>query len=118
MAFFDFIKKKEKDIYSNRYQGKPFLKLVDSFVLDCIGQLDASQDALLNQMLPKLQKTFNNEGTWQEIVMRQLQFETKVKAAILELWVKNQNIAKQNGTTLEPMEFVTMFVDNNIPVNE
>ncbi len=33
----------------DRYEGRPFLKLVDSFVLDCMGELDASQAFLLDQ---------------------------------------------------------------------
>lgn len=100
---------------SNRYEGKPFLKIVDSFVLDCIGELDQSQEVLLVQMLPKLQATFKHGGTWQEIVISQLNFDVDARVVINELWVKNKNIAKQNGVILAPMQFVEMFVDNNFP---
>jgi len=98
----------------DRYKGKPFLKLVDSFVMDCIGELDASQAALLDQMTPNFQATFSSAGTWQEIVMSELQFEPTVKDAIRQLWVKNQGIAIKNGVTLQPIEFTHMFVDNNV----
>ena len=47
----------------DRYEGRPFLKLVDSFVLDCMGELDASQAFLLDQMLPTLQATFDHRGS-------------------------------------------------------
>lgn len=111
MAFFDFIKKKGTP---DRYAGKPFLKIVDCFVLDCIGELDQSQAALLEQMLPKLRATYGHGGTWQEIVISQLQFDPDIRTTTNELWVKNQNIAKQNGVVLEPMQFVQMFVDANV----
>ncbi|MGQ7958872.1 hypothetical protein ACUTAF_14395 [Pseudomonas sp. SP16.1] len=112
MALFDFLRKKQTP--QDRYAGKPFLKLVDSFVLKCIGELDASQEDLLQQMTPKLQKTFSHSGSWEEIVMDQLHFGAEVRSAITELWEKNQGIAKQNGTTLTPMQFVEMFVANNV----
>ncbi len=46
--------------------------------------------------------------------MAQLQFGPDVRLAIQELWVKNQEIAKHHGRTLEPMAFVEMFVDANV----
>lgn len=112
MAIFDFLKKKQP--LQDRYAGKPFLKLVDSFVLKCIGELDASQEDQLLQMTPKLQQTFSHSGSWEEIVMDQLHFSPEVRPAIKDLWAKNQDIAKQNGATLTPMQFVEMFVANNV----
>lgn len=112
MAIFDFLKKKQQS--QDRYPSKPFLKLVDSFVLKCIGELDASQENLLLQMTPKFQQTFSHSGSWEEIVMDQLNFGPEVRTAIRELWAKNQGIAKQNGVVLSPMQFVEMFVANNV----
>ena len=112
MAIFDFLKKKTQP--QDRYAGKPFLKLVDSFVLKCIGELDASQENLLLQMTPKFQQTFSHSGSWEEIVMDQLHFGPEVRTSIRDLWAKNQGIAKQNGVVLSPMQFVEMFVANNV----
>lgn len=112
MAIFDFLKKKLQP--QDRYAGKPFLKLVDSFVLKCIDELDVSQENLLLQMTPKLQKTFSHTGSWEEIVMDQLHLGPDVRTTIRTLWAKNQEIAKQNGVVLSPMQFVEMFVANNV----
>lgn len=109
---FGFLKKKPVD----RYEGKPFLKLVDSFVLSSIGELDPSQRSSLEQMTPDFQRTFKRQGTWEDIVMAELAFEPEVKSAIANLWVKNQEIARINGSTLAPMAFVEMFVAKNIRV--
>jgi len=46
--------------------------------------------------------------------MDQLHFGPEVRSAIKDLWAKNQGIAKHNGTTLTPMQFVEMFVANNV----
>ena len=71
MGLFGFGKKPQP---VDRYAGKPFLKLVDSFVLKAIGELDPSQESLLVQMTPKFQETFACSGSWEEIVISQLQF--------------------------------------------
>jgi hypothetical protein len=99
----------------DRYAGKPFLKLVDSFILKSIGELDASTEAVLEQMTPKLRQTFSHAGTWDEIVEAQLGFKPGVRDGIRDLWARNQEIARQNGVTLTPMEFTEMFVASNIP---
>ena len=98
----------------DRYAGNPFLKLVDSFVLKCIGALDEPSEAALEQMTPKLRQTFNHTGTWEEIVMSQLNFDPTVRSAIRDLWDRNQEIARQNGVTLTPMQFTEMFVAKNV----
>ena len=98
----------------DRYAGKPFLKLVDSFVLKCIGELDPSNEALLEQITPKLRQTFDHTGTWEEIIMDQLRFGPTIRSDIRNLWARNQEIARQNGLTLTPMQFTEMFVANNV----
>jgi len=111
MGLFGFGKKPQP---VDRYAGKPFLKLVDSFVLKCISQLDSSQEILLLQMTPKLQEVYSSNGTWEEIVVAQLHFPSNINEAIQAMWFKNQDIAKQNGVALTPMQFVEMFVANNV----
>jgi hypothetical protein len=108
---FDRSKKKPSD---DRYAGKPFLKLVDSFVLKTIGHLDPSQEAVLKEMTPKLQEAFKRSGEWEEIVMAELRFGPEVQGAIRDLWEKNQMIARQNGVPLTPLAFTEMFVANNV----
>ena len=112
MGLFGFGKKPAQRV--DRYAGKPLLKLVDSFVLKCIGELDPSQELLLVQMTPKFQEVFACPGTWEEIVIAELHFQPGIQASIQALWTKNQGIAKLNGVTLTPMQFVEMFVESNV----
>ena len=111
MGIFGFGKRPEP---ADRYAGKPFLKLVDSFVLQCIGELDPSQESVLVQMTPKLQAAYLSSGTWEDIVVAQLHFPPNIGEAIRAMWDKNQDIAIQNGVTLTPMQFVEMFVADNV----
>lgn len=111
MGLFGADKKEEA---TDRYAGKPFLKLVDSFVLKCIGELDNSEESLLVQMTPKFQEIFSCPGSWDEIVVSQLQFPPNIREAIKMLWTENQSIAKKNGLAFSPMQFVEMFVKDNV----
>ncbi len=107
----------KKEVPKDRYAGKPLLKLIDSFILKTIGQLDPAQEKLLEQMVPKLQQTFGMTGTWEEIVLSQLNLSPDVRASIQALWERNQTIAKQNGVVLTPLQFTEMFVEKNIPLD-
>ncbi len=69
---------------------------------------------MLVQMTPKLQEVYSSGGTWEEIVVAQLHFPPNIGEAIQAMWYKNQDVAKQNGVTLAPMQFVEMFVANNV----
>jgi len=51
-----------------RYAGKPFLRLIECYILGRIGELDGKQGAVLEGMTPKLRATYNRAGTWQNIV--------------------------------------------------
>lgn len=65
MGLLGFGKKKPVQtavVLPDRYAGKPFLKLVDAFVLKCISALDPTQQAPLVQMAPKFQETFGCPG--------------------------------------------------------
>lgn len=98
----------------NRYEGKPFLKFVDSFILKAIGELDPEMEAKLEKVTPQLQQTFFSGGTWEEIVMEQLDYTPAVREQIRGLWAENQASAAQQGGVLEPMQFVALFVAENI----
>jgi hypothetical protein len=112
MGLLDIFKKTPQQ--SDRYVGKPLLRLVDSFVLKCIGELDASSEAKLREMEPKLRQVYNCSGTWEEIIISQLHFGPDIQTAIRDMWLKNQAIAKQHQVTLTPMQFVEMFVERNV----
>jgi hypothetical protein len=104
----------EDPIPFNRYEGKPFLKFVDSFILKAIGELDPVLEEKLEAATPKLREVFSSTGSWQEIVMAQLDFSPEVRDEIRALWKTNQELAKQAGGELTPMQFVTVFVADNI----
>ena len=101
---------------TDRYEGKPFLRLLDSYVLDAIGALDqANADWLVAAEL-HFRATFGQQGSWREIVEKRMNFPAGMPAAIREVWDKGRSrFADPDGTPPHPVNFAHMFVDRNFP---
>lgn len=101
---------------SDRYEGKPFLRLLDSYVLDTIDHLDDANRKWLAEAEPFFRSTFAATGSWREIVAQKMQFPDGIDAAIKEMWAKGRTkFLEQNGTEPDPVQFTYMFVDQNFP---
>ncbi|WP_193164910.1 hypothetical protein [Microbulbifer hainanensis] len=99
---------------SERYEGKPLLRLLELYVLDAIGFLETKDESLLQQLTPKLSQTYGIEGSWKEIIQNVMELPENMQSLIRDLWLKNQEIAKQNNTELQAEHFAMMFVDQNL----
>lgn len=103
---------RDKNFYEKRYEGKPFLLLLDSYVLDVIGELPATKAENLRKMEPFLQKTFKHPGkAWRDIVVLLLNFPSHVEESIRSNWAKNQKAAAEAGLALMAEEYAIQFVD-------
>lgn len=99
----------------DRYIGKPFLRLLECYVLRAIGELTADEETKLKKMAPKLREVYKSKGVWYEIVAEVMEISDSVPAKIEGFWKKNSELAKQNGENLLPQDFAEMFVDHNFP---
>ncbi len=97
----------------NRYEGKPFLRLLDCYVLKAIGHLDDAQEAALMAMEPKFHDVYNVEGSWLEIVSHQMEFPASLPAEIKRIWDEGSVRAEKMGFSPVPSEFMREFVDTN-----
>ena len=101
---------------SDRYTGKPFLRLLDSYVLDAVGHLGADEQATLTRLEPKFHKAFNTPGNWRAIVETVMKFPDGMPGAIHEVWDKGKvRFVQENGHDPDPAEFARIFVDKNFP---
>ena len=101
---------------SNRYAGKPFLELLDAYVFDAIGHLDAARDAELTAREAEFRKLFGGIGDWRAQVVQRMQFPDGMAGAVREVWEKGAaKFAVAQGYQPEPQEFVRSFVDKNFP---
>ena len=71
-----------------RYQGKPLLRLLECYVLWAINRLPAESKNVLEEMTPKLQKTYKKHGTWQEVLAEVMEFTPDMPEQIQSLWKK------------------------------
>ena len=99
----------------NRYDGKPFLRLLDSYVLDAIGQLTAERGNALDMLQPKLETVYKINGTWQEIVRTQMALPSTFPESVRMVWHRFLSAAQARGASVDPAEFVERFVDENFP---
>jgi hypothetical protein len=99
----------------SRYEGKPFLRFLDCYVLDSIGQLDEPQRLGLETMEPMLAKALGRKGSWQEMVSAQMEFSESMPEKIRQIWHGYLDRAKQQGDSVSPNEFVAEFIDQNFP---
>ena len=98
------------------YQGKPFLRLLDAYVLDAIGELDADSDAALTRQEPSFRAMFGATGDWRAIVVQRMQFPDGMAGAINEVWTKGRaKFVAAQGHEPDPVEFMRSFVDTNFP---
>ncbi len=99
----------------DRYVGKPFLRLLECYVLNAIDQLDDAQRATLTEMEPKLADVYKMNGSWLDIVSAQMDFPESLPGQIREVWSKYLDQAKAQGASVDPNEFAMTFVDQNFP---
>ncbi len=99
---------------STRYTGKPLLRLLECYALKAIGELSLAHEKTLAALAPKLGVTYARVGTWDEILVAEMDLPAHLPALILQLWRRNQEIATAKGVQLSPQQFAEMFVDQNL----
>lgn len=101
---------------SDIYLGKPFLRLLDAYVLDAIGELDAESDAALAAQEPEFHAMFGATGNWRMIVEQRMRFPDGMAGAINEVWTKGrEKFVAAQGREPDPVEFMRTFVDTHFP---
>jgi hypothetical protein len=75
----------------DRYSGKPFLKLLDSYLLDAISELPEQQRRMLTAMEPKLRETIHRSGSWQQIVADEMRLGHDFRPWLLACWEEEKS---------------------------
>jgi hypothetical protein len=99
----------------DRYDGKPFLRILECYVLNSIDQLDDSQREALTKMEPKMARVYQMSGSWLDIVSAQMDFPESLPGQIKDIWSKYLDQAKAQGASIDPNDFAMLFVDQNFP---
>lgn len=99
---------------TERYEGKPFLRLLECYVLDAIGGLDNKQCEALRKMEPQLRKIHGMSGSWVDIVAKLMDFDDTLPDQIRKIWKRNLDRLGKD-VVADPEEFAMQFIDQNFP---
>ena len=97
-----------------RYQGKPFLRLLECYVLFSIGELNSKYGRMLEQMTPKLQATYRTASPWHRIVEEQMGFTDALPERLREMWQQSIELERQRGGHIDPESWTRAVVDQNL----
>jgi len=96
-----------------RYDGKPFLRITELYVLRAINSLTPNDEATLLRLEPMLQDTFKlNDMRWYDIVELVLDLPPSFNLLIQDKWNGYKTYFGEN--TAIPEEFARQFVDSNL----
>jgi hypothetical protein len=96
-----------------RYEDQPLLRLLECYVLWAIGALSEAEAATMRKMTAKLNQIYQSDGDWTDALAKAMDLPPNMPELIRGIWIKNQQIARANDTSLTPQQFSKMFVDDN-----
>lgn len=99
---------------TDRYDGKPFLRLVDAYVLDLIGALDETTATGLRGLEPRFRATFSApaDASWQQIVRAQMQVDDAHVASIRDAWTRQLLEDDGFGRAHDPVAWAYAVADH------
>jgi hypothetical protein len=92
-----------------RYKDKPFLLMLEAYVLDAIGELPGSMEQLTRTVSGK----FFGGGDWRKRLREEVGLDKSLNDQLKQLWKENVQIAKQKGHELAPQDFAQALVEAN-----
>jgi len=101
----------ESDIQKSRYSDSPMDLFFESLILDTIGVLPSEKNTEFNAL--NLHETFKVDPMdWKLITKKVLDLSDTIEIAILDLWIRNRDIATGQNIKYEPSQFAIGFVEN------
>lgn len=89
---------------------KPVEVLLESFVLDCIGRLDPSEEQTTQYIVDRV---FGASDDWRAHLREQLGLTDAVRDQLKAMWDEARTLADEKGTELDAREFAAWVVHEN-----
>jgi hypothetical protein len=97
----------EPDVFTlPRYRDNPEVLFIEMYVHDVVAPLPPE---FVTWIAERLGCT---EETWRECIQSASRLSTTFDIAVLDLWYRNAEIARSQGSELTPLEFSRMLTDN------
>ena len=82
-----------------------------AFILDTLKELPEEKNTMIEEM--NLDKVFSTDfGNWKKTIKKVLNLSDTIEIAIKDLWLRNSEIAKNDGTELNADQFADLFIEN------
>lgn len=94
-----------------RYEGSPFLRLLELSILRSIGRIDHADAKNMSELTPKLQLLYNHGGEWDEIVFSVLSLPLDFPTQLENEWRDIESKASQKDRPVTPQAFAESVAD-------
>jgi len=82
-----------------------------AFILDTLKELPTEKSDLIGNM--NLDNVFSTDfNDWKKTIKKVLNLSDTIEIAIKDLWLRNSEIAKNDGTELHADQFADLFIEN------
>ena len=82
-----------------------------AFILDTLKDLPTEKNTLIENM--NLDNVFSTDfNDWKKTIKKVLNLSDTIEIAIKDLWLRNSEIAKNDGTELNSDRFADLFIEN------
>ena len=99
--------KKKPEPQKNDMNINVFFKV---FILDTLKELPTEKSELIVNM--NLDKVFSTDfNDWKKTIKKVLNLSDTIEIAIKDLWLRNSEIAKNDGTELNADQFADLFIE-------
>jgi hypothetical protein len=85
-----------------RYDGRPFLRLLEGYVLDVVGELSPEREA-------RVRAAAGGAADWRALVERELGLQDDVRDALRAMWERT----RASGDAVDPLAWTRQVVDAN-----
>lgn len=112
MGFFDFLRPRAKSplVADGRYDGRPLLILLENYVMSAVGCLETEKE---RAAAAATQRVFGGGDDWRTTLRAKLQLGDSLDDELRDMWVKNQDIARNASMSLSPQDFARRVADEN-----
>ena len=95
---------------ADRYRDRPLLIVLESYVLECIGELAPAKQQAARALV---QGVFGGGDDWRATMRQQLQLSAAFDEQIGSEWLRRRTRARESGQDLPPMRFARWIVDRH-----